>query len=110
MSGTSSFVRSPVLSPATTLAPQTNSSNKYYTLFKALLDGRLEAELTPVSFVAADGSRVELSVDEHPRPDTRMETISRLPPVFQPSGIVTAASSSVCLRSIYISLKSYRIL
>ena len=62
---------------------------------KAHAEGRLEVELAPVSFVTADGSRVELAADEHPRPDTNLETIARLQPVFRPAGIVTAANASV---------------
>ena len=62
---------------------------------KARAEGRLESELAPVSFVAADGSRVELAADEQPRPDTNLETISCLRPVFRPAGIVTAANASV---------------
>jgi acetyl-CoA acyltransferase 2 len=35
--------------------------------------------------------------DEHPKPETTLESISKLPPVFKKDGVVTAASASgVC--------------
>ena len=34
-------------------------------------------------------------VDEHPRPKTTMEILSKLPPVFKKGGTVTAGNASV---------------
>jgi acetyl-CoA acetyltransferase len=36
-----------------------------------------------------------VNVDEHPRPETTMETLAKLKPVFQKDGLVTAGSASV---------------
>lgn len=38
---------------------------------------------------------VEFTVDEHPRPKTTMEQISKLPPVFLKDGTVHAGNASV---------------
>lgn len=36
-----------------------------------------------------------MQVDEHPRPDTTMEDLQKLPPVFKKDGVVTAGNASV---------------
>lgn len=36
-----------------------------------------------------------VDVDEHPRPDTNTEMLSRLPVLFRKGGVVTAGNSSV---------------
>jgi acetyl-CoA C-acetyltransferase len=53
------------------------------------------AEIVPVE--AAEPSRqgtVRVTADEHPRPDTTLETLSTLAPVFREGGSVTAGNSS----------------
>lgn len=57
---------------------------------RALKEGRLSAETVPVQ--TAGGARFE--ADECVRPDTSMETLSSLKPVFTPKGILTAGNSS----------------
>ena len=37
---------------------------------------------------------VEMSVDEHPRPDVTAAGMAKLPPVFKKNGTVTAANAS----------------
>lgn len=60
----------------------------------ALAEGRFQAETFGVSVPGKRGE-VEVRVDEHPRPETTAESLSRLPPVFAPgSGSVTAGNSS----------------
>jgi acetyl-CoA C-acetyltransferase len=45
--------------------------------------------------VRVEGRRpVDVSVDEHPRPDTTMDALSSLRPAFQPDGTVTAGNAS----------------
>ena len=88
----------PALAPFSAALPHCLKQRALHCVYShctARAEGRLEAELAPVSFVAADGSRVELAADEHPRPDTNLKTIARLPPVFRPTGLVTAANASV---------------
>src|SRR5439155_4721601 len=58
----------------------------------AIEGGRFLAEITPVTLPTAAGGRV-VDRDEHPRPETTMETLRKLPPVFG-DGIITAGSSS----------------
>ncbi|XP_050307799.1 3-ketoacyl-CoA thiolase, mitochondrial [Anthonomus grandis grandis] len=62
--------------------------------WKAAQDaGRFNEELVPVP-VKVKKEIVNVSVDEHPRPQTTIEGLSKLPTVFQKDGIVTAGSSS----------------
>lgn len=37
---------------------------------------------------------IKLDKDEHPRPDTTLETLAKLPPVFKKDGVVTAGNAS----------------
>jgi acetyl-CoA C-acetyltransferase len=61
---------------------------------RAAAEGRFRPEIVPVSVEGRRG-RVEVSSDEHPRPDTTPETLRKLPPVFKPEGgSVTAGNSS----------------
>ncbi|HRJ50665.1 MAG TPA: acetyl-CoA C-acyltransferase, partial [Phycisphaerales bacterium] len=58
--------------------------------------GRFADELVPVEIPQRKGERVVVSVDEHPRPDTTPEQLSRLRPAFTDGGpgTVTAGNSS----------------
>ncbi len=61
---------------------------------KALSEGRFDAETLPV-VVAGKKGNTELRRDEHPRADTTLASLARLPPVFKPDGGgVTAGNSS----------------
>ncbi len=65
---------------------------------RAIAQGRFRAEIAPVTVKDAKGREVSLEADEHPRPETTIEALRRLPPVFgtidgQP-GLVTAGTSS----------------
>lgn len=55
--------------------------------------GRFNEELVPIP-VKVKKSVENLSVDEHPKPQTTLEGLKKLPTVFQKDGIVTAGSSS----------------
>ena len=55
--------------------------------------GRFADEIVAVRVAGKKGD-VEVSRDEHPRPDTTAETLGRLPPVFDPGGSVHAGNSS----------------
>src|SRR5207245_2189701 len=54
---------------------------------------RRAGEIFPVETTLA-GKTVTVSEDEHPRPDTTMESLGRLAPVFREHGSVTAGNSS----------------
>jgi acetyl-CoA C-acetyltransferase len=53
----------------------------------------LSAEIVPVEVKTRKGT-VSVGRDEHPRPDTRLEVLSKLPPVFRKDGVVTAGNAS----------------
>ena len=57
-------------------------------------EGRFSAELVPVEVPQRKGPPVRIDTDEHPRPDTTLERLQALPPVFSPGGTVTAGNSS----------------
>jgi acetyl-CoA C-acetyltransferase len=52
------------------------------------------AEIFPVEAPGPKGSTITVAEDEHPRPDTTMETLAKLKPVFRDPGSVTAGNSS----------------
>lgn len=60
---------------------------------KAQQAGKLRDEIVPVA-VERDGERVLFDADEGVRPDTSLEKLARLKPVFSPDGTVTAGNAS----------------
>jgi len=61
---------------------------------RALAEGRLEPETVAVEVPGKKGPETVRS-DEHPRPETTVASLARLPPVFKPDGgTVTAGNSS----------------
>jgi acetyl-CoA C-acetyltransferase len=58
----------------------------------AIEAGRFAEEIAPVG-VAVKGTATAVDRDEHPRPDTTIDSLRKLPPVFG-EGIITAGSSS----------------
>ena len=59
----------------------------------AIESGRFDSEIVSVE-VADRKATVTIDRDEHPRPDTTVETLSRLPPVFDPEGGTVHAGNS----------------
>lgn len=55
--------------------------------------GGFADELAPIE-VKAGRKTFTLEKDEHPRPDTTLEGLSKLPPVFKKDGVVTAGNAS----------------
>ena len=55
--------------------------------------GRFADEIVPVTVAGKKGD-VSVTEDEHPRPDTTVESLAKLPPVFDPQGTVHAGNSS----------------
>jgi acetyl-CoA C-acetyltransferase len=51
-------------------------------------------EIVPVEAPGPKGATITVAEDEHPRPETTMETLARLAPVFREGGSVTAGNSS----------------
>lgn len=57
--------------------------------------GRFDAEILPVPLPQKKGDPILFSVDEHPRPQTTMEELGKLRPVFRKEGgTVTAGNAS----------------
>jgi 3-oxoadipyl-CoA thiolase len=60
----------------------------------AVASGRLGREIVPVTLPRRKGAPVVVDADEHPRPDTTLETLAKLPAPFRPGGSVTAGNAS----------------
>jgi 3-oxoadipyl-CoA thiolase len=60
---------------------------------RAAASGRLADEIVPVPVPQRRGEPVVVAADEHPRPDTTIEKLSALQPIF-PGGTVTAGNAS----------------
>ena len=56
--------------------------------------GRRAKEIVPVEVPGRKRESTTVSRDEHPRPETTMETLAQLPPVFADDGTVTPGNSS----------------
>jgi acetyl-CoA acyltransferase len=56
--------------------------------------GRLAKEITPVTVAPPKGEPVVVATDEHPRPDTALERLAKLPTPFRKGGTVTAGNAS----------------
>lgn len=55
---------------------------------------RLREEIVPVEGKLPDGTAATIDADQGPRPDTTIEKIRSLPPVYKEDGKITAATSS----------------
>ncbi|MBW8269452.1 3-oxoadipyl-CoA thiolase [Caldovatus aquaticus] len=62
---------------------------------RAMASGRLAEEIVPVAVPQRKGSPVVVDKDEHPRPDTTLEALAKLPAPFRKEGgTVTAGNAS----------------
>lgn len=61
---------------------------------KAHQEGRFKNEMVAVEVTLPDGKKVILDKDENVRPDTTVEKLATLKPVFKEGGSVTAGNSS----------------
>ena len=60
---------------------------------KAIEKNRFAEEIVPVVYVDRKGNEIVVDQDEHPRPDTTIEKLSNLKPIFK-GGTVTAGNAS----------------
>jgi acetyl-CoA acyltransferase len=60
----------------------------------AMVNGRLAREITPVTIPQRKGDAVIVDQDEHPRPQTTIEQLAKLPAPFRKGGTVTAGNAS----------------
>jgi len=56
-------------------------------------NGVFDLEIAPVEIETKKGTKT-IDTDEHPRPDTSLEKLASLRPVFKKDGVVTAANAS----------------
>jgi len=60
----------------------------------AIEEGRFKDQIVPIIVPQPKGDPILVERDEHPRPDTSMEALTRLKPAFREDGSVTAGNSS----------------
>jgi acetyl-CoA acetyltransferase family protein len=60
----------------------------------AMTAGRFDGEIVPVEVSGRGGRTTVFDRDEHPRPDTTLEALAKLSPVFREDGTVTAGNAS----------------
>lgn len=60
----------------------------------AIREGRFKEEIVPVTVPQPKGEPKIVDTDEHPRADTSLEKLMKLPPVFKEGGTVTAGNSA----------------
>jgi acetyl-CoA C-acetyltransferase len=61
---------------------------------RAAEEGRFKNEIVPVMVKDKRGHECLITGDEHPRPESTLEKLAKLPPVFKKGGTVTAGNSS----------------
>ncbi|UOE95650.1 thiolase family protein [Alkalihalobacillus sp. LMS39] len=60
----------------------------------AMKQGFFTEQIVPISIPVRKGKPIVFHEDEHPRPNTSLEALAKLPPAFIEGGSVTAGSSS----------------
>jgi acetyl-CoA C-acetyltransferase len=60
---------------------------------RAIAEGRFKDQIVPVTIKSRKGEIV-FDTDEHPKPNTTMESLAKLKPVFKKDGTVTAGNAS----------------
>lgn len=66
------------------------SQSRYHA---ALLKDFFKTEITPITITSKKGTQI-LDKDEHPKPESTLEKIGQLKPLFKKDGLVTAATAS----------------
>src|SRR5258707_4010465 len=61
---------------------------------QAIASGYFAEEITPVSVPGGNAGPVSVDKDEHPRPETTLEGLSKLKPIVRNPGTVTAGNAS----------------
>ncbi|MGE5396420.1 MAG: thiolase family protein, partial [Chitinophagales bacterium] len=60
---------------------------------KAISEGKFKEEIVPVEIKTRKGTQL-FENDEHPNPDSSMESLAQLKPAFKKEGIITAGNAS----------------
>ena len=61
---------------------------------EAVRSCRMSQEIAPVPIPQKKGDPIPFSQDEHPRPDTTLEALTKLKPIVKPDGTITAGNAS----------------
>ena len=61
---------------------------------EAIRSGKSQQEIVAVPIPQKKGDPLLFSEDEHPRPDTTLEALSKLKPVVKPNGTITAGNAA----------------
>lgn len=61
---------------------------------RAMEEGRFEEQIVPITVPKRKGDPVVFAQDEHPRPNSSLDGLAKLSPVFLKGGTVTAGNSS----------------
>ncbi|GIO22558.1 thiolase family protein [Oceanobacillus sp. J11TS1] len=61
---------------------------------KAVEEGYFDEQIVPITVPVRKGDPNVFDKDQHPRPDSTLEALAKLPPAFMKEGTVTAGSSS----------------
>ncbi|MDV2884794.1 thiolase family protein [Alkalihalophilus pseudofirmus] len=61
---------------------------------RAMQEGYFKDQIVPVEIPVKRGESITFDTDEHPRPSTSLEALTKLSPAFLKDGTVTAGSSS----------------
>lgn len=61
---------------------------------RAMAEGAFREQILPLPVPVGKNETKVFDTDEHPRPDTTMEALAKLPPAFKEGGTVTAGNSS----------------
>jgi len=100
---TDSYNQMPMAITAENLAEQYDISREEQDAFAyqsqmrtrdAWESGRLAEEVVPTEYRDRKGRTQVLERDEHPRPETTLESLAKLPPRFKQDGTVTAGNAS----------------
>jgi acetyl-CoA acyltransferase len=70
------------------------SYESHQRALKAQKEGYFNREIVPVKGIDQDGNTIMVKMDEGPRPDTSLEALAVLKPVFKPDGVITAGNAS----------------
>lgn len=61
---------------------------------QAVISGKMKDMIIPMEVELADGTKIIADKDQHPRPETTMESLSKLKTPFRENGRVTAGNAS----------------
>jgi acetyl-CoA C-acetyltransferase len=61
---------------------------------EAINSGRFKEEIVPIEIPGSRGKPTIVDTDEHPRPDTTVDALAKLNPIFKKDGTVTAGNAS----------------